>query len=146
VARSRPSAACCARCWPRPRSASCFWSASEPTLWTREAHFEIAAHLKQLEDGEPVDPPRLFEELSDEAGALAGELLLDEDSPVATTEVLDDFIRIIERHHARRREHENLQLLLGKVARNESATISDEEKARFEQATRETKRRVPPEA
>jgi len=113
-------------------------------MWTREMHFEIASYLKSLPEDEPVDPPRLFEELSPEAGALVGDLLLSKTMESMEPKVIDDYIKRIEAHHARHREHQNLQLILGKMQRAEP--ITPEELAQFAQATRETKRRVPPEA
>ncbi len=113
-------------------------------MWTREVHFEIASYLKAWPEDEPVDPPRLFEELSPEARALVEDLLLSKTMESMEPKVIDDYIKRIEAHHARHREHENLQLILGKMQRAE--VITPEELAQFAQATRETKRRVPPEA
>ena len=114
-----------------------------PALWTREVHFEIASYLKALPEEEPVDPPRLFEELSPEAGALVGDLLLSKTMESMEPKVLEDYIKRIESHHARQREHENLQILLGKMQRGEF--VEPDEKARFEESARETKRMLPPE-
>ena len=114
-------------------------------LWTSEIHYEIVAHLKTLPADEPVDPPRLLEELSPEAGGLVGELLLgDEAETPATLEVIDDCIARIENFHARQREQEILSMIRGKIERGESVTA--EERTALLQATIESGRREKPEA
>ena len=114
-------------------------------LWTSEIHYEIVAHLKTLPPDEPVNPPRLLDELSPAAGGLVGELLLgDEADTPATLEVIDDCIARIENFHARQREAEILAIIKGKIERGESVTA--EERTALLQATIESGRREKMEA
>jgi DNA primase catalytic core len=117
--------------------------AISPALWTNETHFELASYLKSLPPKEPIDPPRLFEELSEPAANIAGELLLDDEAAPATPEVIDDWIARVEGHHARQREREILEIVKGKLERGEAVTPQEYEQ--FVQATRDTKRARPPE-
>jgi hypothetical protein len=119
-------------------------------MWTREVHFEIASRLKSMAEDEPVDPPRLLEELSPEAASLVADLLLTKTMESTEPHVLDDYIKRVNAHHAKRREHENLQILLQKMMDAEPGSpltepIEPEDKARFEESARETKRMLPPE-
>jgi DNA primase catalytic core len=114
----------------------------QKSMWIEELHYEIAAELRKLPDGEPVNPTALLEVLSPEAAGIASELMLsDERQAPATPEVILDCINRIEGHWARQREREILDLVKGKLERGEA--ISPEERQAYIQAVIDTKRKVP---
>ncbi|MDF2440589.1 MAG: primase, partial [Abditibacteriota bacterium] len=113
--------------------------------WTQELHYEIASALRPIPEGESINPTLLLETISSEAGGLASELMLSDQSQTpATPEVITDCIRRVEGHWARQREREILDLVKGKLERGEAVTL--EERAAYTQALIDTKRKTPIEA
>jgi DNA primase len=125
-----------------PSSRPRILGAMPSSKWMQELHYEIVAQLRKLPDGEAVNPTTLLEVLSPEAAGLASELMLSDQSQVpATPEVISDCIKRVEGHWARQREREILDLVKGKLERNEP--ISPEERQAYTQAVIDTKRKVP---
>ncbi|MDQ3814439.1 MAG: DNA primase [Armatimonadota bacterium] len=111
--------------------------------WTQETHGEIAAVLSRVEGDDPINPTELLEKLSDEAAGLVSELMLaDEAQTAAEARVIEDWIARIKGHWAKQTEREILELVKGKLQRGE--LVTDEERAAYQAALLQTKRKTAP--
>ena len=117
--------------------------------WTDETHGEIVIRVRnwgQNEgEDEQIDPSRFNEELSRAAQSVVAEVML-ADGAGAPLEgnVVNDWIKRVEKHWAQQTEREMLELVRGKIERGE--TLSESEREGLNVALVANKRKMPVEA
>jgi len=117
----------------------------KPVEWTQEVHREIAVALAKIEGDTPVNPTELIATLTEEAAGTVAELMLSDESQVPPNDdVVIDWIARVRIYWARQREQIILELIRGKLERNEKVT--EEERKLLNDAFLATKRKRPPEA
>ena len=110
-------------------------------LWTSETHAEVVVHARDWSE-EDIDPASFTDGLSSEAQSLVAELFLgDEAAQVPEERVVKDWIGRVKWHHAQNAEREMIEMVKGKIARDEP--VSDEEKELLSGALRAAKRKMP---
>ncbi len=110
-------------------------------LWTSETHAEIVVHARDWPE-EDIDPASFTDGLSSEAQSLVAELFLgDEAAQIPEERVVKDWIGRVKWHHAQNAEREMIEMVKGKIARDEP--VSDEEKELLSGALRAAKRKMP---
>jgi DNA primase len=110
--------------------------------WTDETHGEIVVAARKFEPGEEISPVDFIENLSEEAQKVVGEVMLsDEASALPDAIVINDWIARVEMHWARQAEAEMLEVLKGKIDREEK--ISEAEREALAKVLAATKRKMP---
>ena len=109
--------------------------------WTNETHAEIYIAARSIEAGEEINPMQFNGKLGRDAQSLVAEVMLSPElSAESTEEVINDWIWRVELHWALQTEAEVLEMVTGKIARQEEVT--DDEKAILNGALRATKRKI----
>ena len=109
--------------------------------WTNETHAEIYIAARGIPEGEEINPMEFNGLLNREAQSLVAEVMLSPElSAESTEEVINDWIWRVEYHWALQTEAEVLEMVTGKIARQEE--VSEDEKAILAGALRATKRKV----
>ena len=109
--------------------------------WTNETHAEIYIAARGITEGDEINPMEFNGLLGREAQSLVAEVMLSPElSAESTEEVINDWIWRVEYHWALQTEAEVLEMVTGKIARQE--TVSEDEKAILAGALRATKRKV----
>ncbi len=109
--------------------------------WTNETHAEIYIAARGIPAEEEINPMEFNGLLNREAQSLVAEVMLSPElSAESTEEVINDWIWRVELHWALQTEAEVLEMVTGKIARQE--TVTDDEKAILAGALRATKRKV----
>ena len=109
--------------------------------WTNETHAEIYIAARGIEAGEEINPMEFNGKLGRDAQSLVAEVMLSPElSAESTEEVINDWIWRVEYHWALQTEAEVLEMVTGKIQRQEEVT--DAEKEILQGALRATKRKV----
>ena len=109
--------------------------------WTNETHAEIYIAARGIAEGEEINPMEFNGLLGRQAQSLVAEVMLSPElSAESTEEVINDWIWRVELHWALQTEAEVLEMVTGKIARQEAVT--EDEKAILNGALRATKRKT----
>lgn len=112
--------------------------------WTGEVFGEVLTSVKALEPGAEVVPGPFCQELSPEAAAMVGEVMLsDEAAELPDSRIINDWIFVVQRFWARRAERELRELVVGKLQRNEPVSPAEREALLEAQAISGRKAPVP---
>jgi DNA primase len=104
-----------------------------PSLYTEEAHREIASALKAYPNDAVPDAQELIATLSDEAGDIVGRLMVCTEGEIASTEpVIADCARRVEDYWAHQREREILELVQNRIDSGEP--IEEEDRSAYSAA------------
>ena len=109
--------------------------------WTDEIHAEIYIAARAVPDGDEINPMQFNGQLGRKAQEIVAEVMMaPEASQMPEEEVVDDWIWRVEYHWALQAESEVLEMVSGKIEREE--IVTDEEKAILNGALRATRRKV----
>ena len=109
--------------------------------WTNETHAEIYIAARSVPADEEINPSEFNGKVGREAQSIVAEVMLSPElSAESTEEVINDWIWRVEYHWALQTEAEVLEMVTGKLARQE--TVTEDEKAILNGALRATKRKV----
>ena len=109
--------------------------------WTNETHAEIYIAARGVPEGEEINPMEFNGMLGRDAQQIVAEVMLSPElSAESTEEIINDWIWRVEYHWALQTEAEVLEMVTGKIARQEEVT--EDEKLILAGALRATKRKV----